>query len=87
MPRTTSPTTAAADTATGTADTAATAVSAASSASLGCLSWEELVTSALLGTDRRPPTPRGGPVPADAAAALLDAAALHTVRQRAGLLP
>ncbi|MFD5348857.1 DUF5691 domain-containing protein [Streptomyces anulatus] len=82
MPRTTSPTTAAADT--GTADTAATA---ASSASLGSLSWEELVTSALLGTDRRPPTPRGGPVPADAAAALLDAAALHTVRQRAGLLP
>ncbi|NEA12663.1 hypothetical protein G3I27_31700, partial [Streptomyces sp. SID10692] len=29
------------------------------------LSWEELVTSALLGTDRRPPAPRGGPAPAD----------------------
>ncbi|MDP9951605.1 MULTISPECIES: DUF5691 domain-containing protein [Streptomyces] len=51
------------------------------------LSWEELVTSALLGTDRRPPAPRGGPAPADAPAALLDAAALHTVRQRAGLRP
>ncbi|MFI1185588.1 DUF5691 domain-containing protein [Streptomyces californicus] len=51
------------------------------------LSWEELVTSALLGTDRRPPAPRGGPAPADAPAALLDAVALHTVRQRAGLRP
>lgn len=47
--------------------------------------WEELVTSALLGTDRRPPpTGRG---PADGPAALLDAAALHTVRRRAALLP
>ncbi|KIF79730.1 hypothetical protein QR77_25275, partial [Streptomyces sp. 150FB] len=49
--------------------------------------WEALVTSALLGTDRRNPpadlmTPgRQAPV------ALLDAAALHTVRRRAGLLP
>ncbi|MEV0489338.1 DUF5691 domain-containing protein [Streptomyces atratus] len=45
--------------------------------------WEELVTSALLGTDRRPSATGGdrGPV------ALLDAAALHTVRRRAGLLP
>ncbi|MGW8885134.1 DUF5691 domain-containing protein [Streptomyces sp. NPDC055749] len=47
--------------------------------------WEELVTSALLGTDRRPPAAgpggTGGPV------ALLDAAALHTVRRRAGLRP
>ncbi|WP_328537135.1 DUF5691 domain-containing protein [Streptomyces sp. NBC_00344] len=41
--------------------------------------WEELVTSALLGTDRRPPR-YGTP-------ALLDSAALHTVRRRAGLLP
>ncbi|NDZ57523.1 hypothetical protein G3I47_09605, partial [Streptomyces anulatus] len=91
MPRTTSPTTTettgATETATAaaetdTADTAAAAASSDSSGSsdsLGSLSWEELVTSALLGTDRRPPTPRGGPVPADAAAALLDAAALHTV--------
>ncbi|MEU3884639.1 hypothetical protein AB0F00_32970, partial [Streptomyces californicus] len=37
------------------------------------LSWEELVTSALLGTDRRPPAPRGGLAPADAPAAVLDA--------------
>ncbi|MFF9912161.1 DUF5691 domain-containing protein [Streptomyces sp. NPDC013457] len=48
--------------------------------------WEELVTSALLGTDRRPPAlpvtaASGAPV------ALLDAAALHTVRRRAGLRP
>ncbi|WP_185302670.1 DUF5691 domain-containing protein [Streptomyces finlayi] len=47
--------------------------------------WEELVTSALLGTDRRPPANgsggTGGPL------AVLDAAALHTVRRRAGLLP
>ncbi|WP_329118403.1 DUF5691 domain-containing protein [Streptomyces sp. NBC_01465] len=40
--------------------------------------WEELVTSALLGTDRRP-APEG-------VASLLDTAALHTVRRRAGLL-
>jgi hypothetical protein len=48
-------------------------------------SWEELVTTALLGTDRRPPaqvTPgRAAPV------ALLDAAAQATVRRRAGLRP
>ncbi|WP_328512270.1 DUF5691 domain-containing protein [Streptomyces sp. NBC_00376] len=43
--------------------------------------WEELVTTALLGTDRRPAAGDGGP------AGLLDAAALHTVRRRAGLLP
>ncbi|MEU2062268.1 DUF5691 domain-containing protein [Streptomyces sp. NPDC013455] len=48
-------------------------------------SWEELVTTALLGTDRRAPahgTPgRAAPV------ALLDAAAVATVRRRAGLRP
>ncbi|MET8741952.1 DUF5691 domain-containing protein [Streptomyces sp. NPDC004728] len=44
-------------------------------------SWEELVTTALLGTDRRPAAGVGGP------AGLLDAAVLHTVRRRAGLLP
>ncbi|WP_326671915.1 DUF5691 domain-containing protein [Streptomyces sp. NBC_01257] len=49
--------------------------------------WEELVTSALLGTDRRPPGTAPGTGPDGAAAALLDAAALHTVRRRAGLLP
>ncbi|MGW7362561.1 DUF5691 domain-containing protein [Streptomyces sp. NPDC054841] len=49
--------------------------------------WEELVTSALLGTDRRTP-PAGVLTPgAEAPVALLDAAALHTVRRRAGLRP
>ncbi|MGC5542901.1 DUF5691 domain-containing protein [Streptomyces griseus] len=76
MPRTTTPAPAPAS------------ASASASASVGALPWEELVTSALLGTDRRPPTPRGGPVPAAAVpTALLDAVALHTVRRRAGLLP
>ncbi|MGW7794257.1 DUF5691 domain-containing protein, partial [Streptomyces tricolor] len=46
-------------------------------------SWEELVTTALLGTDRRAPAQvapgRAAPV------ALLDAAAVATVRRRAGL--
>ncbi|MEU1871863.1 MULTISPECIES: DUF5691 domain-containing protein [unclassified Streptomyces] len=47
--------------------------------------WEELVTAALLGTDRRtPPGVERGP---GAAAALLDAAAAETVRRRAGLRP
>ncbi|NEC67523.1 hypothetical protein G3I41_23240, partial [Streptomyces sp. SID9727] len=41
--------------------------------------WEELVTSALLGTDRRPPEGASATGPDGAAAALLDAAALHTV--------
>ncbi|MGW1227035.1 DUF5691 domain-containing protein [Streptomyces sp. NPDC001515] len=49
--------------------------------------WEELVTSALLGTDRRPLGVASRPGPDGAAAALLDAAAVHTVRRRAGLLP
>ncbi|KUN85494.1 hypothetical protein AQJ66_13370 [Streptomyces bungoensis] len=48
-------------------------------------SWDDLVTTALLGTDRRPPAEaapgREAPV------ALLDAAAVATVRRRAGLLP
>ncbi|MEU2873852.1 DUF5691 domain-containing protein [Streptomyces olivoreticuli] len=48
--------------------------------------WDELVSAALLGTERRTPPvrPREGQ---DATAALLDAAALHTVRRRAGLVP
>ncbi|MEV0278164.1 DUF5691 domain-containing protein [Streptomyces sp. NPDC050610] len=48
--------------------------------------WDELVAAALLGTGRRTPpvTPRPGQ---DAATALLDAAAIQTVRGRAGLLP
>ncbi|MGW5425587.1 DUF5691 domain-containing protein, partial [Streptomyces sp. NPDC003943] len=50
--------------------------------------WEELVTSALLGTDRRPPAHTAGDAAGDAApVALLDAAAVHTVRRRAGLRP
>ncbi|GGW35347.1 DUF5691 domain-containing protein [Streptomyces caelestis] len=51
--------------------------------------WEGLVTTALLGTDRRttPGTPPGaGPGP-EAPVALLDAAAVETVRRRAGLRP
>ncbi|MGW7044552.1 DUF5691 domain-containing protein [Streptomyces avermitilis] len=47
--------------------------------------WEELVTAALLGTDRRtPPGPASG---REAPAALLDTAAVETVRRRAGLRP
>ncbi|MEU2710985.1 DUF5691 domain-containing protein [Streptomyces sp. NPDC007205] len=48
-------------------------------------SWEDLVTTALLGTDRRPPahavSGREAPL------ALLDEAAVATVRRRAGLRP
>ncbi|MFF2766710.1 hypothetical protein ACFVUP_06215, partial [Streptomyces bacillaris] len=70
-----------------TGPTTAASSTAAASYPLAPLPWEELVTSALLGTDRRPPTAPGGQVPGDGAGALLDAAALHTVRRRAGLLP
>ncbi|MFQ6144929.1 DUF5691 domain-containing protein [Streptomyces seoulensis] len=45
--------------------------------------WEELVTTALLGTDRR--TPPGGATGRRAPAALLELAAVQTVRRRAGL--
>ncbi|MFF1548277.1 DUF5691 domain-containing protein [Streptomyces sp. NPDC058291] len=47
--------------------------------------WEDLVTAALLGTDRR--TPPGTAPGRDAPRALLDAAAAETVRRRAGLRP
>ncbi|MFI1209009.1 DUF5691 domain-containing protein [Streptomyces sp. NPDC020802] len=47
--------------------------------------WEELVTVALLGTARR--TPPGAAAGRDAPAALLDAAAVETVRRRAGMRP
>jgi len=47
--------------------------------------WEELVTAALLGTERR--TPPGCPPGRHAPVALLDAAAVETVRRRAGLRP
>ncbi|MER5888404.1 DUF5691 domain-containing protein [Streptomyces sp. NPDC001941] len=50
-------------------------------------SWEDLVASALLGTDRRPPPPGVAAPGRDAPSALLDAAAARTVRRRAGLLP
>jgi hypothetical protein len=51
----------------------------------GADAWEGLVTTALLGTDRRTP-PGAAPGP-DAPLALLDAAAVETVRRRAGLRP
>ncbi|MFD4478364.1 DUF5691 domain-containing protein [Streptomyces sp. NPDC058471] len=47
--------------------------------------WEDLVTAALLGTDRRTPPVRTQDK--DAPTALLDAAAVQTVRRRAGLSP
>ncbi|MEU8990263.1 DUF5691 domain-containing protein [Streptomyces sp. NPDC048558] len=47
--------------------------------------WEELVTAALLGTDRR--TPPGCAAGQEAPLALLDTAAVETVRRRAGLRP
>jgi hypothetical protein len=47
--------------------------------------WEELVTTALLGTERR--TPPAGAPGREAPVALLDAAAEETVRRRAGLRP
>jgi hypothetical protein len=47
--------------------------------------WEELVTVALLGTERR--TPPGCAPGQEAPLALLDAAAVETVRRRAGLRP
>ncbi|GAA4300361.1 DUF5691 domain-containing protein [Streptomyces venetus] len=47
--------------------------------------WEGLVTTTLLGTARRTP-PGTGPGP-EAPVALLDAAAVETVRRRAGLRP
>jgi hypothetical protein len=57
------------------------------------VAWEELVTTALLGTDRRPlsgppltPAP-SSPEAADPGRALLEAAAVQAVRRRAGLRP
>ncbi|WP_432188459.1 DUF5691 domain-containing protein [Streptomyces sp. Tue6028] len=48
-------------------------------------SWEELVTVALLGTERR--TPPGLRPGREAPVALLDAAAVETLRRRAGVRP
>ncbi|WP_406172843.1 DUF5691 domain-containing protein [Streptomyces sp. NBC_00996] len=47
--------------------------------------WEELVTVALLGTERR--TPPGWAPGREAPVALLDAAAVETLRRRAGVRP
>ncbi|WP_459186469.1 DUF5691 domain-containing protein, partial [Streptomyces gramineus] len=47
--------------------------------------WEDLVTTALLGTDRRPPATGGSGRAAPVA--VLDEAAVATVRRRAGLRP
>ncbi|MFF4837685.1 DUF5691 domain-containing protein [Streptomyces sp. NPDC001315] len=49
--------------------------------------WEDLVTTALLGTDRRTPPASGPGRGREAPVALLDAAAAETVRRRAGLRP
>ncbi|MGW6141939.1 DUF5691 domain-containing protein [Streptomyces sp. NPDC055140] len=70
-----------------TADATATSTSTSTSTSTTAIGdpWEELVTVALLGTDRR--TPPGHSTGADAPTALLDAAAVQTVRRRAGLRP
>ncbi|MEU3303180.1 DUF5691 domain-containing protein [Streptomyces sp. NPDC006678] len=57
------------------------------SSTTGTTVWEELVTSALLGTDRRTPPADVLAPDREAPVALLDAAALHTVRRRAGLRP
>ncbi|MEW2167612.1 hypothetical protein AB0912_32130, partial [Streptomyces sp. NPDC007084] len=48
-------------------------------------SWEDLVTVALLGTERRTPPLRDPGQ--EAPVALLDAAAVETVRRRAGVRP
>ncbi|OIK05157.1 DUF5691 domain-containing protein [Streptomyces monashensis] len=61
------------------------ATSAARTGADPAVSWDDLLTAALLGTDRRP---WAGAAPGRAApTALLDAAAVATVRRRAGLRP
>ncbi|MGC5563835.1 DUF5691 domain-containing protein [Streptomyces sp. FR-108] len=61
------------------------ALPSASTEASGGSHWEELVTVALLGTTRR--TPPGVTSRRDAPTALLDAAAVETVRRRAGMRP
>ncbi|MFI1411633.1 DUF5691 domain-containing protein [Streptomyces sp. NPDC020707] len=63
----------------------ASAPTSASTEASGGSHWEELVTVALLGTTRR--TPSGVTSRRDAPTALLDAAAVETVRRRAGMRP
>ncbi|UTP32989.1 DUF5691 domain-containing protein [Streptomyces rapamycinicus] len=62
------------------------AATASSTSTASTASWDDLVAAALLGTERRTPpvAPRPGQ---DVPSALLDAAALSTVRRRAGLRP
>ncbi|MEU1801103.1 DUF5691 domain-containing protein [Streptomyces sp. NPDC019937] len=60
--------------------------STSSSATTAPVAWDDLVAAALLGTERRTPPVAARPGQ-DAASALLDAAALSTVRRRAGLRP
>lgn len=69
---------------TSTASTASSTSVASSTSTASTVSWDDLVAAALLGTERRTPpvAPRPGQ---DAPSALLDAAALSTVRRRAGL--
>nr|WP_069870711.1 DUF5691 domain-containing protein [Streptomyces sp. SPMA113] len=66
--------------------TTATTSTASTTSVASVASWDDLVAAALLGTERRTPpvAPRPGQ---DAPSALLDAAALSTVRRRAGLRP
>ncbi|MCM3812408.1 DUF5691 domain-containing protein [Streptomyces sp. DR7-3] len=66
--------------------TTATTSTASTASTTSVASWDDLVAAALLGTERRTPpvAPRPGQ---DAPSALLDAAALSTVRRRAGLRP
>ncbi|MFJ3638906.1 DUF5691 domain-containing protein [Streptomyces sp. NPDC090108] len=86
MPDTSTPPVAA-TAATGTGTDAGTGTGPGGGAGHGAVgalpSWEDLVTTALLGTDRRPPpaTAPGREAPAH----LLDTAAMATVRRRAGL--
>ncbi|WP_445800807.1 DUF5691 domain-containing protein [Streptomyces malaysiensis] len=71
---------------TATTSTTSTASVASTTSVASVASWDDLVAAALLGTERRTPpvAPRPGQ---DAPSALLDAAALSTVRRRAGLRP
>jgi len=54
----------------------------------GAGEWHELVTAALIGTERKPPPPARAPgFSPDPAAMLLDRAAIMTVARRAGRMP
>ncbi|MEV2192711.1 DUF5691 domain-containing protein [Streptomyces phaeochromogenes] len=86
MNRTPAPTDTASTASTASTDAASTDASGGSRwEESGGSRWEELVTAALLGTARR--TPSGIPAGREAPTALLDAAAVETVRRRAGMRP